>query len=249
MKYPIIQSIKFCRSERSLRSEESYIKKKQDASSLGMTIFLSLMLPFVALAQNNRDIAVKQITALKDGALVVRLKTNDKSVEAYRRNGQNEVAERIIADRKVQNQKIADAFRREFDFCKVYFIYASSTNELLEGKKGIFLNDTLAADANIQLTDSFYLIAEYGAVTSNMRSDEYHYKNVNKTEATSNTTTSSAVFLSDTTLVQLKEPFPFYQIVILENYAKAVERLNSALHRFYFNRNTNPSLNEQRKKQ
>lgn len=211
-------------------------------------LFLFLLFPFVALAQTNRDVAIQQITALREGALVVRLKTNDKSVEAYRRNGQNEIAERIIADRKAQNRKIAEAFRKEFDFCKVYFIYASSTTDLLEGKQGIFLNDTLALDASIQLTDSFFLIAEYGAVTANMRGDEYHYKNINKTEATSNATTSSAVFLSDTNLVQLKEPFPFYQIVLLENYTKAIERLNNALHRFYFNRIANPSFNEQRKK-
>jgi hypothetical protein len=179
---------------------------------------------------------------------VVRLKTNDKSVEAYRRNGQNDVANRIIADRKVQNQKIADAFRKEFDFCKVYFIYASHTGDLLEGKKGIFLNDTLALDAGIELTDSFFLIAEYGTVTANMRADEYHYKNVNKTEASSTTSTSSALFISDTALTQLKEPFPFYQIVLLENYTKAVERLNSALHRFYFNKVTSPRYNEPRKK-
>jgi hypothetical protein len=206
------------------------------------------LFPLIATAQNNRSIAIEQIAALKGGALVVRLKTNDKSVEAYRRNGQNEIAERIIAERKAQNQKIVDAFRKEFDFCKVYFIYASSTSDLLNGKKGIFLNDTLALDTTIELKESFYLIAEYGAVTANMRFDEYHYKNVNKTEATSNTTTTSALFISDTTLTQLKEPFPFYQIVLLENYVKAVERMNSALHRFYFNRITNPSVNEQRKK-
>jgi hypothetical protein len=211
-------------------------------------LLLFLLFPLVALAQTNRDVAIEQITALKGGALVVRLKTSDKSVEAYRRNGQNEVADRIIEERKVQNQKIVNSFRQEFDFCKVYFIYASSTNDLLQGKQGIFLNDTLALDASIQLTDSFFFIAEYGAVTANMRGDEYHYKNVNKTESTSNTITTSALFISDTTLIQLKEPFPFYQIVLLENYVKAVERMNNALHRFYFNRITNPSFKEQQKK-
>lgn len=211
-------------------------------------LFLFLLLPFVALAQTNKDVAIQQITALKGGALIVRLKTSDKSVEAYRRNGRTEVAERIIEERKAQNQKIINAFRTGFDFCKIYFIYASSTNDLLEGKKGIFLNDTLAIDPSIELQDSFFLIAEYGAVTANMRGDEYHYKNVNKTEATSSTSTTSALFMSDTTLVQLKEPFPFYQIVLLENYVKAVERMNNALHRFYFNRITNASFKEERKK-
>lgn len=202
-------------------------------------LFLVSFIPCILLAQSNRLIAIQQIADLKNGALVVRLKTNDKSVEAYRRNGRNDIADRIIADRKIQNQKIVDAFRNNFDFCKVYFIHAVSTNRLLEGATDIFLNDAMELDTSIRLKETYFLLAEYGTVTANMRSDEYHYKNVGKTEPSSTATTSSAIFISDTTLTQLKEPFPFYQVVILENYNKAVSRLNNALHRFYFNRVSN----------
>ncbi|HWB64199.1 MAG TPA: hypothetical protein VG603_11855, partial [Chitinophagales bacterium] len=41
-------------------------------------------------AQNmptNRDLAVMELKALKNGALVVRLKTNDRSIELYRKAG------------------------------------------------------------------------------------------------------------------------------------------------------------------
>ncbi|MCW5907387.1 MAG: hypothetical protein KIS94_05985 [Chitinophagales bacterium] len=211
-------------------------------------LFLLFFVPCFLLAQSNRTIAIQQIADLKSGALIVRLKTNDKSVEAYRRNGRNDVADRIIADRKIQNQKIVDAFRSRFDFCKVYFIYASSTNQVLEGTTGLFLNDAMEPDTSIVIKESYFLLAEYGTVTANMRGDEYHYKNVDKTEASSNTTTSSAIFISDTSLTQLKEPFPFYQTVLLENYTKAVDRLNSALHRFYFNRVSNAKPTDKQKK-
>lgn len=182
----------------------------------------------------NKMIGYEQLTSLKNGALIVRLKTNDKSVAAYRNSGRTDIANKIIADRKVQNEKIMDAFRSQFDFCKVYFIYATDADEILCGNKGYFLNEKLERDTSLQLKEDYFLFAEYGSVAANMLQDEYHYKNVNKTVATSTLTTSSAIFISDTTLTQLKEPFPFYQTVMLDNYQKAVERLNAALYRVYY---------------
>ncbi len=181
----------------------------------------------------NKTVGYEQLTSLKKGALIVRLKTNDKSIAAYRNSGRADIADKIVGERKVQNEKIMDAFRSQFDFCKVYFIYAKDADEILQGKKGYFLNEKMERDTSIQLRENYFLFAEYGSVTSNMPEDEFHYKNVNKTVATSNLTTSSAIFISDTTLTQLKEPFPFYQVVMLDNYRKAVERLNAALYRIY----------------
>lgn len=203
----------------------------------------------LVIAQNNpgnRELAIQQLENLKTGALVVRLKTNDRSIESYRKAGQIELADRLTEERKKQNQKLSDAFRTYFDYCKVYFIYAKNTDDLLAGKQNIFLNDTLAIDTSIHLTEKYFLIAEYGLITSNMRPDEYHYKNVNYTEATSSAASTSVVFISDTTLTQLKEPFPFYQSVYLDNYSKGVERLSNTLYRAY-NR-LDDSAKEERKR-
>lgn len=204
---------------------------------------------FSAFAQSNssnRSIAIQQIRDLKTGALVVRLKTNDRSIESYRKAGQTALAEKLSEERKKQNQKLADAFRTYFDYCKVYFIYARNTDNLLKGKQNIFLNDTLEVDTSIHLTEKYFLIAEYGLITSNMRTDEYHYKSVNQTEATSSASSTSVVFISDTTLTQLKEPFPFYQSVYLDNYTRGVERMNNALHRAFYK--LDDSAKEERKR-
>jgi hypothetical protein len=200
--------------------------------------FLSILFCLSAvtsIAQYNRTIAYQQIKDLKTGALVVRLKTNDKSVLAYRQSGRNEIADRMVADRATMNRKIITAFRSFLDFCPVYFIYTKNTDDLKTGKNGIFLNDTLAIDTSIYIKENFYLLAEYGSVMANERVDEYHYKGVYTTQESSSVVGQSALVMLDTSNIQLKEPFPFYETVYLDNYNKAVEKFNRGLHKFYIN--------------
>jgi hypothetical protein len=200
--------------------------------------FLSILFCLSAvtsIAQYNRTIAYQQIKDLKTGALVVRLKTNDKSVLAYRQSGRNEIADRMVADRATMNRKIITAFRSFLDFCPVYFIYTKNTDDLKTGKNGIFLNDTLAIDTSIYIKENFYLLAEYGSVMANERVDEYHYKGVYTTQESSRVVGQSALVMLDTSNIQLKEPFPFYETVYLDNYNKAVEKFNRGLHKFYIN--------------
>src|SRR2546423_6289970 len=70
---------------------------------------------------NERTRAALALRNLINGSVIVRLKTNQKSVDAYRKAGKNEIADKIEAERKKQNQKIYYAFIRNFNFCKVYF--------------------------------------------------------------------------------------------------------------------------------
>jgi len=192
---------------------------------------------FVALTQTtptNRTIAALQIKDLKSGALVVRLKTNDRSIEAYRKSGMKELAEKLVDENRAQNQKLMDAFRSFYDFSKVYFIYAKNTSALKEGKQNIFLNDTLGIDTSITMAEKYFLIAEYGTITTNERTDEYHYKGVYHTEPTGTSASTNVIFISDTSLVQLREPFPFYVQTYLNNYNKAVDNLNKSLHKAYY---------------
>ena len=182
----------------------------------------------------NAYAAAEQIKALKKGALVVRLKTNDKSLEAYRKAGQNELADKIVAERQVLNQKIVDAFKYYFTFCPVYFIYAKNTDALLKREPNIFLDPQLKPDTSIKLKDDFFLIAEYGSYTSNERVDEYHYSGVYKTEPSNSTASTSALVILDTTLTQLQEPFPFYVPVYLGGFIKGASQMSSNLEKAYF---------------
>lgn len=195
---------------------------------------------------SNRGIASQQIKDLKGGAIVVRLKTNDRSIDAYRKSGRNELANKLTEANAKQNQKLVDAFRGFFDYCKVYFIYAKNTNALLLGNQNIFLNDTLALDTTIKMKEKYFLIAEYGLITTNELTDEYHYRSMNHTEPSSTSASTNVIFISDTSLKQLKEPFPFYQQTYLDNYNKAVDNLSRALHKAYYK--LDDSIKEERKK-
>ena len=117
---------------------------------------------------------------LKSGSLVVRLKTNQKSVDAYRRAGKIYVAERIETERRNQNLKLYWAFRNHFTFCKVYFIYAHETQRFLDGERGIFLDRELNHDTSIVFTDSEYIFCEYGSAQPFAGFQDYAPSDINK---------------------------------------------------------------------
>ncbi len=183
----------------------------------------------------NLYVAAQQLKALKNGALVVRLKTNDKSIAAYRSMGKNELANKIVAEREALNRKISDAFRYNFSFCKVYFIYAKNTDALLKRQPYIFLNENLQVDSSIQLKEDFFLIAEYGSFTTNERVDEYRYSGVYQTQPTNTTASESSYVIMDTTLTQLQEPFPFYVPVYLGSFMKSADQLSNNINKAYVN--------------
>ena len=113
-----------------------------------------------------KDRASQTLRMLRNGAVIVRLKTSSKSVDAYRKAGQNEIADRIEADRRKQNEKMYRAFERSFTFCRVYFIYAKETDQFLKGDRGIFLNSKLEHDPAIVLNDTNFVFCEYGSAES-----------------------------------------------------------------------------------
>ena len=134
------------------------IDSKYDTTAIDFTVSSSR---YDSLVSKER--AAQELKSLKTGTLVVRLKTNDKSVKGYAEAGKQNIANRIIEDRKIQNTAIMRAFKSYYTFSKLLFIYARDTKRFLKGEKGIFLNDALAYEPSIALKDTFFLIAEYGA--------------------------------------------------------------------------------------
>ncbi|MBL0308200.1 MAG: hypothetical protein IPP77_00420 [Bacteroidetes bacterium] len=128
------------------------------------SIFLMafLMVGLWTLAQDQQS-ASATLRELKHGSLIVRLKTNQKSVDAYRRAGKQQIAQRIEEERRSQNQRIYWAFKGYFRFCKVYFIYAYETMNFLKGTPGLLLNQNLDPDSSIIFSDSSFVFCEYGS--------------------------------------------------------------------------------------
>jgi hypothetical protein len=202
---------------------------------------------FDKYAPADVQVAREQIMQLKDGAIVFRLKDASKSITAYEQAGRKAIADKMRKEYYNNNVAIYNSFTRLFSFCKVYFIKTSDTRAFLSGADNLFLNNSLKVDTSIHLKEKFFLIAEHGAVMANAPVDNKHYSQLNKTEESTTPISQSAIFLSDTTLQQLREPFPFYVVTLVNNFDSAAKQLNSRLANFYYRSIANIQKQEMKK--
>ncbi len=223
-----------------------------DLSKGGYTIYTH-----VADTIGDRDKATSTLRALKTGAVVVRFKSSQRSVEAYINAGRKDVADRIVRENNVRDLKMMEAFKTRFTFCPVYFIKTQDTKRFLKGEKGLFLNNKLQYDSSIELTDSFFVFCEYGLIEGDGKyAGNSALAGYTKPErildtVASQTSTStyvhSALHFLDSELNQLRRPFPFGEQVVLDNYNLAVSFLNSELLKAYNRLVLNRDIQDQMK--
>lgn len=211
---------------------------------LVLTFLLVLTTLFAALAQADAEYSDKyrkwkvqysenSILQLKDGALLVRLKTRAEAIKLYRESGQDYVADRMDQNQFEENREIVKAFLNNFNFCKVYFFFKEDTEKLDSGEtSGYFLDDRLKRDSSIVLSQDFYMIAEYGPVEAES------YVIPGDTSATAQYVNSAAIerglVVKDANYWQMAEPFPYYVRGTIEKYiGKQVSNLNAKLHNYY----------------
>jgi len=116
---------------------------------------------FEKFMKKRKVISAWQINELKTGALVVKLKTNKNLIDELEKQGKKDLAEQKRLETYIINKNLMQAFRDNFDFCKVYFIYSSANDSLLNAvRKGIFLDSTLKPNASIEMNEKYYLLAE-----------------------------------------------------------------------------------------
>ena len=102
--------------------------------------------------QHVKEMAKKDIVLLKEGALLVRLKTSENTIAALRKAEREKQALKEDEWQATQNQKIVKAFWTYFDFAPVYFFYSDKSNQVRKGDfEGIFLNEKLEVDSSIIL--------------------------------------------------------------------------------------------------
>ncbi|MCW3078344.1 MAG: hypothetical protein JWO32_2953 [Bacteroidetes bacterium] len=171
--------------------------------------------------KDRKDVvAAWQIKQLREGALVVRLKTNQKVIDGLRAQGKNELALDKEKEQYVINANTMQAFRDKFKFCKVYFMYSNNSDTLLRGtRKGVFLDSNLKVDPAIVMNEKFYLLAE----------EDYRYNSsigfvpedsAKKIVETGNNTQEEGIIIKNKYGHQLKGPFPYS--VEEANYMNAV---------------------------
>ena len=115
--------------------------------------------------KKRRKASVRQIKELKKGTLLVRLKTSQNKIDALRKLGREEEAEKVEKNQKEENLKLLKAFKKNYDFSEVQFFYSNQSSNVKSGKlKGIFLNDSLQLDSTIKVENNNIFTAEYTTI-------------------------------------------------------------------------------------
>lgn len=189
--------------------------------------------------------ARESIKALKGGALIVRLPSHQKKIDALKgilsSTGQDSPNRKrlekqfksTLADRQEFNQNIMMAFNEAYNFSEAYFILDTATASLKGGQfQGIFLDDSLQPDPAIRLAaPPPYFVLRFGS-TSDMTTDGLE-----------------AMVITDGQFEDMDKPFPYYQR--LNDFSafmgsifpapdqkekdalRIVSKLNKKLHEYY----------------
>ncbi len=190
----------------------------------------------------------EEIKILKEGVLLVRLRTKENSILALKRIGRDKLANKIEEKQINYNKKIVSAFRTNFTFCPTYFFYSNYSDSIISKQiKGvIFLNDSLQADSTIKLTTTNFLTAEFGIIeqdTAKYLDSYYSYSGDSGLERRSSYYGEPDMgfgvlkIMSDQ-FVQLKNPFPYYvrtfdSLPIKRKFSKTVLKMNKLLFNYY----------------
>ena len=190
---------------------------------------------FAAFSRYHGAVAMAQIVSLKNGgALLVRLKTNANTINRLKAAGNMDLATQVERETQLNNKAIMRAFRKEFNFCPVYF-FNSDCSDSVKHKSltGIFVDSNLVVTSSIVCHAAFYLVAEQGQV---YESSLGIVPETQAKKAIERGTAAKEVFMviKNRYFIQLHKPFPFYQPGYApKKYADYVKKLNARLLDFY----------------
>jgi hypothetical protein len=164
---------------------------------------------FEKFKKKKNAVANWQINELKQGAIVVRLKTNKKLIDDLVAQGKTELALEKEKEQHVINANTYYAYKDYLKFCKVYFILSNSSDTLLNGaRSGIFVDSTLKVNPSITMNEKFYLLAErdygYNSSIGFVAEDT-----ARKVVEGGNPVREMAIVLKNKYGHQLKGPFPY----------------------------------------
>ena len=185
---------------------------------------------------------------LSNGALLVRLKSNKRKIDALKDRGYIDEARRVEMNQNHYNKEIISAFTNEMTFCNTYFFYSDQSNNVREKdfSEPFFLDSNLVIDESIEFSFDDFLIAEFG----NVAQDTASYKDFYITSGQNGKTKKSsywagpnfhfgALVIMTDDFVQLRKPFPsfvrtFDSIPLFRRATfKVVARLNDKFLRFF----------------
>ena len=157
-------------------------------------------------------VAYAQINLLKKGALLVRLKTNQRAITQLKKSGNIDLATNLEKETELVNKIIMSAYTKEFTFCPVYFFYSESSDSIRKNNlSGIFVDSTLQNNSSIICNASFFLVAELG-VLYNSSLGLVPESLAKKATEKGNYSRDASIIIKNKYFIQLHKPFPYFQI-------------------------------------
>src|SRR5690606_30669494 len=111
-------------------------------------------IPAETLAKNH-------VENLKNGVLLVRLRTLESAIEKLETAGNDQMAATLKRRQDADNKRLVAAFQQHFTFCPVYFFFSSSSEAIEAGNfKGAFVNENLQPAPDPEIEDMNFYVAE-----------------------------------------------------------------------------------------
>ena len=228
-------------------------------------IIIGLLLFFVSVTAFAQDVSTKkkkinfrkqmdsitksQIKLLKEGALLIRLKSRNNTIIGLRKIGKVKLAEKIKRKQADYNLKVITAFKTNFDFCPTYFFISNYSINIKDEQfdKVVFLNDSMIEDMTIKLNTKKFLTAEFGIIEQDT-AKYFSHKTYEPDEHWSLTRFENyygganmgfgALVIKSDKFIQLRRPFPYYvrtfdSLPFERSTNKIVRKMNKKLHKFY----------------
>lgn len=186
------------------------------------TSFLVLVFSFSCLVSSAQFDFTKDETAnayqtiqqLKNKVLVVRLKTKQRQIQAYREAGKTSVAKKIENKALIENLRIISACIKFFNFSKIYFVNTEHVEYFQQSNRLILSNLLPLTDSVISIShDSVYYL-DYGYLYGRQRVNEWTYKDYDNSIENSQTISENAFVIRNSKNEQLALPLPFYSVAI-----------------------------------
>ncbi len=179
------------------------------------------------------DVAKAQIVALKNGALLVRLKTNSNTINQLKKAGNTDLATQVERETYLKNKIIMFSYLQEFNFCPVYFFYSDCSDSVKHKRlENIFLDTTLTINPSIVCAADFYLIADNKTVIYNSSLGLVPESLANKASENGTSSREVAIGLKNRFFIQPHKPFPFFQIKTT-TLSNASEKNNAFKNRLF----------------
>lgn len=122
--------------------------------------------PITAQEDSEETTAREHIHFLKQGVLLVRLRTKQNAILMLEARGMEEEADLMWEEQRKKNEEIVKAFELIFDFCPVYFFYDENSGAVKEELYDDFILDynldTLSVDSILNY--DYVYFADFGQV-------------------------------------------------------------------------------------